>query len=319
MPFPDILGIGLIRQLLDAMDDWAPDGDGSVVVDGEVDRSPTPDGKTGGVVETEEEGLVEQFEVFTPPVFDLEDEARDVRYKRYKNGKTILGKVKRTRYRKRDIAKVQTAVVHQVGAERKASSSRHKFITAQRVTRADGARLKIHPLSCRLVCSNGFDRRPHHAVGIEVVGNFEGEDGSGNWYKPKKFGRGRASIEQLVGLAFELASIRAEVAAAGGRLRLVAPHRVSGRNRDGKPNRPLCPGSRLNQAAEHIAWRLGLEVPDADFRMGGLTIPISWRTRRWLEAHGHNVEALIEAGKWRPAVSMGELAVLDDAIVRATA
>ena len=320
MKITDILGITWLQNLLASMDDWQPDGEGSVEADGEADRSPAPEGVETKLEPAPGDGsTTEAKPVFTPPVINLEEKAKGVRYRIRKNGRMVMeGKVKRTKYRKRKLRDVKTAVVHQVGAERKASSSRWIYITANSVIRTDGARLRLFPLWCRLICSNGFDRRPHHAVGIEVGGNFEGEDGRGNWYEPKKFGRGRASLHQLIGLAFELAGIHAELQEAGGGLELIAPHRVSGQ-RKGKPNRPLCPGSRLWQAAEHVAWRLGVPVPAGGWKLGGTPIPVSWRTRRWLEANGYDVEALIETDEWRPAVSDDELAALDDAIVRATA
>lgn len=289
--FPQLRAAILLQ---DAIGDWSPD-EVEAIADGTADRIRHPDH-------------------FVPEVVDIEDEARTVRYNstRDKSGKVVrLGKVKRTRYPSRPVRVVETMVVHQMGVERSAESKRWKYVTAQRVIRTDAARVYVHPLTTRLVSANAADRAPLHATNIEVAGNFEENDGDGNYYKPSVFGRGRASLEQLVALAYQINGDRVEIAQAGGALRFVAPHRIFGRNRKGEPNRPLCPGSRLWQASEHIALRLSLRVPEPGEEYGGLPVPDRWRCRIWWAMRG-----LVPPGDWTDDLSEEEKKAIDEALGR---
>ena len=176
----------------------------------------------------------------------------------------------------------KTATVHQTGVERKITSKRYHLVSAHYVIRSDGAILHLFDHNVRLASSNALDRAPHHAINIEVAGNFEGVDGSGRWYKPETFGRGRATPEQLRALCWLLDKLRREEP----QLARVVPHRISGRTkRRGKwvPNRQICPGSRLWQCAEAHALRVGLRVPEEGETVGGLPIGLDWRSKAWRE------------------------------------
>lgn len=286
-----IAKIAPLRDLLDAMGEWEPD--------------PTD-------AEPEAQRLEMDPEIVTvpvPAVVDMEADAARVRYpdRRNKAGQvTRRGAIKRTRYAPRDLSAIEAVVVHQMGVERAASSSRWRFVTCNRLVRTDGARVFVHPLACRVMGANAFDRPPYCAANIEVAGNFEGVDGSGEWYKPAVFGAGRASTLQLVALGWEIRAIRDDVGAAGGQLRMVAPHRVSGRDSRGAPNRPICPGSRLWQAAETVALALGLGVPPDGWDLGGLSIPQEWRSLAWWELNGAEPPA-----GWRDALTGHERALLE--------
>ena len=62
-----------------------------------------------------------------------------------------------------------------------------------------------------------------------------------------------------------------------GEVVAIMPHRVTGRGRGGKPNRPLCPGWEIwGEVGEWCARHLDLPMPGPDFELGGLTIPESW-------------------------------------------
>lgn len=206
------------------------------------------------------------------PIVDLEDEAKSVRY-RHNN------KVKRTRYRRVDLRQRRVVIVlHQMGVERSAGSQRWRRVTAHRVIGPDGTRMRIHPLNVRLVAGNRLDRAPYHAIHIEIAGNFEGVDGSGDWWAPDIYGRGRASEAQILATRQEIRGLCAEVAVEyGARVWAMMPHRVSGRDEDGDPNRPLCPGSRVwSQCGEWAGAVLELPIPSSGFSIGGTPVPTTW-------------------------------------------
>ncbi len=207
---------------------------------------------------------------------------------RYRNGRyRFSGRIKRTYYKPRPESSCRTVVVHQMAVTRKRTSSRWDKVSAHYVIAPDGDILQLFDHTVRLISSNSLDRAPHHAINIEVAGNFEGHDGTGDWWKPDTFGRGRATDRQLLALAECLDHISDSVAAAGkrdntgGRIELVAPHRVSGRNSKGRPNRPICPGSRVWKAAETWAVEEGIRVPGPGEKYGGLPIGDDWRSDAW--------------------------------------
>lgn len=217
------------------------------------------------------------------PVVDLEQVCATVRYERG----SLKGKVKRTLYpRVRLAARRVVVMVHQSGVERpeyaqdgKSPHPRRKHMTGHRAIGPQGVRYRLHPLDVRLVAGNRMDRDPWHALHIELVGNFEGVDGSRRWAFGATNGRGRASDAQLHALQAEIASLVDEVprVAAGARVVAVVPHRITGRDKHGKPNREIDPGSRGWRAAEQVAAALRLETPAPGFALGGLPIPDEWR------------------------------------------
>lgn len=273
--FPaDLLAKYLPWLNLDIGEDWAPD---------------PPEGPEECELAARDRDDAEIIEGDDFPEFEVIDLEAECAQLRYRKGNGKRGKVKRTKHRPVNLSKRRVvAVIHQMGVERRASSKRWRYTTAHRVIRPDAVRLRLHPLPTRLVCSNGFDRKPWHGIGIEVAGNFEGLDGSGNWWAPDVMGSGRASDAQLAAVVQEIASIDAELAEFGAKLWGVVPHRISGvgRNkRTGKlrANRPICPGSRVWSAGERAAVMLGLRIPGPDDRLSvAKTIPEEWRSE-WYE------------------------------------
>ena len=73
-------------------------------------------------------------------------------------------------------------------------SSHHK-INAHLCFDTDGMILLLHNFIYYLWTANSFNR---DCFSFEVMGNFEGELGTGNWYKPDTFGRGRPTRIQIV-------------------------------------------------------------------------------------------------------------------------
>jgi len=215
------------------------------------------------------------------PVVDLERKAATTRYRHN-------GKIKRTRYRRVNLAKrVVVIVIHQMGVERAESSTRWHHTTCHRCIGAAGKRHRVHPLDVRLIAANALDRKPFHAITIEVEGNLEQFDGDGKWWMPDKMGSGRASVAQIIATRQEVEGVIAEVAALGGRVVAILPHRISGRNKKGKPNRPLCPGERLNaEVVEFCAREHGLAVAGDDFTLGGTVVPDGWHGAHWCDGDG---------------------------------
>lgn len=206
------------------------------------------------------------------PVIDVEERAANVCYRN--------GKVKRTRWKPVDLSKRIVVIgLHQAGVERSEGrwgKTAHK-VTCHRAIGPAGNRYKVHPLDRRLVCTNRVDRAPYHCIGIEVLGNFEGDAGQGNWYKPDRFGYGQLGAAQLEALRQEIESIVREVEAMGGVVVGILPHRTVGRNKRGKPNRPICCGSAIwSGAGEWAGAELGLAVPGKDWALGGLPVKDSW-------------------------------------------
>lgn len=73
--------------------------------------------------------------------------------------------------------------------------SGHHEINAHACLDTDGTILLIHNFFYYLWTANSFNP---DCFSFEIMGNFEGILGTGNWYKPDKFGRGRPTHVQLV-------------------------------------------------------------------------------------------------------------------------
>lgn len=204
------------------------------------------------------------------------------------------GKNKRRRYPLVDLSNRRVLIgLHQVGVERSESRWRQTMhrVTAHRGIGPTGVRYRIHPLTTRLVATNRLDRDPWACIAVEFAGNFEGLDGSGRWYKPERFGHGRASDAQLSAGRAEVRSITREVQLVGGRVEGIVPHIIAGRDRYGRPNRQICPGSRVwSEVGEWAGAELGLAVPGPGFEVGGLEIPAGWHGPHW-EAAQRNLLA----------------------------
>lgn len=207
------------------------------------------------------------------PREDLEQQAASARYKN--------GKIKRTRYPLVDLRKRRVVIVlHQTGVERASSSTRWPKVTAHRTIKPNATIVRLHPIRTRLVAANRVDRAPFHALSIEVGGNFEGIDGSGRWASPATMGRGRASDWQIRAGRQCVFDLIDEVELLGGRVEAILPHRITGHDERGVPNRQICCGSRVwSEIGEWTADRRGLLVPAPGFALGGLSLPEQWRGR----------------------------------------
>lgn len=211
-------------------------------------------------------------------VVDVEAKAANVTY-------GPGGQVKRTRFRRVRLARRRVLIsLHQTGVERTSERWRRSAhrVTCHRFVGPLGTRYRVHPLGVRLVATNRLDRSPYHCIAIELGGNFERIDGTGSWYRPERFGFGRATDAQLDAAFEEVRQVCAEVSDAGGVVEGVVPHIIAGRDRRGRPNRQACPGSRQwSEVGERAGAELGLAVPGEDFAVGGLAVPEAWHGPFW--------------------------------------
>lgn len=260
----------LLSQLLAALG-RAPDGD-------------EPRAPEGGAPDEHEQREAAQVAALVPAVLRPGECRQVVNLRAEAAGATYAdGRIKRTAYPPVDLrARKVVAMIHQAGFTWKATNPRHSKITGHGAIRVDAAILDLHPVTTRLVAGNRIDRAPWHGVHLEVVTNAEGLDGSGNWYKPDVFGKGRATDAQIDSARQWLATLQSTLAGQGIELYGVLPHIVTGRDKRGKPNRTIDPGSRLH--SEVVEWggaELGLRVPRDGWALGGAPVPLSWHGPHW--------------------------------------
>lgn len=196
----------------------------------------------------------------------------------YSSG-SIKGKAKRTLYAPVDLSKRRVVIgLHQMGVELPSSWPSWWKVTGHLVIRTDGTPLILHPVRTRLVATNRVDRAPWHCIAIEFAVNAEGVDGSGRWYAPERNGRGRISESQIAGGRWACGWIYDEVRKAGGQVMGILPHITTGRDSRGRPNRQICPGSRIwSNVGEWAAVEYGLAIPGPTWKAGGLPLPPAWR------------------------------------------
>lgn len=196
---------------------------------------------------------------------------------KYSSG-SLKGKAKRTAYPPVDLSKRRVVIgLHQMGVELPVRWPSWHRVTGHWVIRTDGVPLHNHPVTVRLMATNRFDRSPWHCVAIEFAGNFEGVDGSGRWYAPDRNGRGRVSQAQIVAGRWTVAKIIEQVREAGGTVEGIVPHLIAGRDSRGRPNRQICPGSRIwGEVGEWSAAEFGLAIPAPGWAVGGLPLTPSW-------------------------------------------
>lgn len=268
-------GLALVRGLdLDGADDWPDDEAPS----GVLDLLP-PDEHLVPVAERELECAADRTCEPNPVVADMQARAATATYR----SGSYKGKRKRTLFPRVDLRRRRVVVVlHQTGFEAPSSSSIWPRVTCHRAILPDATVALVHPIDVRLVAANRLDRAPWHAISIEIGGNFERDDGRGNWHAGDTAGRGRASDGQLQAAFDCIGLLCSEVRSMGGVVEAVLPHRVAGRDKRGRPNRQACPGSRVwSLVGERAGAELGLAVPDERFVIGGSAIPASWHGPHW--------------------------------------
>ena len=214
-----------------------------------------------------------------PVVVDMLGKAAAVTYTRG----SYRGKVKRSLFPRVDLTRREVVIcLHQTGVERRDDSSRWHLVTAHYVITPHGRICHLHPIDVRLIAANRLDRAPYHAISIEFAGNFEGVDGAGDWWAPSQMGRGRATEAQLHAGRWLVRRIARDVAGKRATVAAIVPHRISGRDTAGRPNRPLCPGSRVwGEVAERVCAADGIPIPRPGVEVGGSPVPETWRSVAW--------------------------------------
>lgn len=272
--------LSLIPWITDAIEDWDPEPSE------EVDALQAGDDRAAA------DDLEDPVKPGKPPVIypvvDLEARAATARYRGPrdpKTGKRLPGKLKRTRYPRVDLKTRRVVIgLHQAGVERSEARWLQSAgaVTCHRAIGPAGNRYRVHPLDRRLICTNRVDRAPWHCIGIETLGNFKGTP-DGRWYKPEIFGRGQLGAAQLTALQQEIVAIIDEVARDyGAEVMGILPHRTTGQDSRGRPNRQICCGYEVwSGAGEWAGAELGLRVPSSTWKAGGLTIPEQWHGEYW--------------------------------------
>jgi hypothetical protein len=177
-------------------------------------------------------------------------------------------------------------VVHQTAFEWRPDNPMFSQVTAQYVALPDARLVQLHPHNCKLVASNWADVRPAFAINLEVAGNFETIDGGGEWFKPERFGRGRATDAQLWVVGEWLRHMKQRAAIEGWKIKGVIPHHVA------SAGKGQCPGSRVWQAAEAAAIRLKLPVPGDKpvFRKSGVVMDPRWHCEAYNRGEGLRIK-----------------------------
>jgi hypothetical protein len=258
--------IGLLHLLLtqlhatDACEPW--------------DDATTVDGVSPGLCASERAWGDRSLALSTAPpkVVDLVDEAARARY--------ADGTVKRTAYPRVELHRRRLVIgLHQMGVEVPSTWPSFSRVSAHYVVLPDGSIVWLHPHDVRLRCTNRVDRAPWHCIGIEFAGNFEGIDGNGRWAGPPRNGQGRASDAQIASGRWLVQEIVRHVGRAGATVEGILPHRTTGRDKRGGPNRQICPGSRVwGEVGEWAGAELGLAIPGDTWALGGLPVPAEWRS-----------------------------------------
>lgn len=285
----------VLSQPAEKVDDPGYDVDHETDDDDE-ERDPLPDPFESTLVEVDEQPEPEEPE----PVIILSDDfwACFVDLTGKANVKDKRGR--RRRKGKRKWTVLDCVVWHQTAFTwrpwRKGKWSSHHKVNAHALFDTNGAILLLHNLLHYLWTANGFNRR---CLSFEIMGNFEGEQGKGNWYRPDKFGRARPAAIQIKrcrqfmywlmnpeegpedsALPKPLLEWRLAVREYGNPLKFVYAHRQSGvSGKTGKASRPLDPGSevwvkvgvwgqtelKLDDGGPGYCLRKALSIPQPDW------------------------------------------------------
>jgi hypothetical protein len=168
--------------------------------------------------------------------------------------------------------KLRRIVLHQNGFTWKQDNPKRFKIRAHAQFWGSGRVTQNYdPLARLRVSSNNANGS---CVALEFSGNFEGDPGRGNFYKPEKFGRAYLTDEAIdAGLRY----IR-DLVSAFPSINEINAHRQWGVNKKGKPNRPLCCGWEIwHKIAVPAMEMFGFSCNDGK-AYKGLDIPESWMT-----------------------------------------
>lgn len=205
-----------------------------------------------------------------PDIVDIEDEAARVAYSRGKS----KGVEKRQRYAPRQVKDCKAIVLHQTGVKRSPEVTRRRarHYTCHILIGPEGVIYRVHPFRYRLIAAHRFDRRPYHAINIEIDGNFRGTP-TGDWWAGDKMGRSRLPVCQTEAAIAAIDMIVAEVAEAGGRIEYLFAHRQS------SASRQIDPGFEIWRHVAEVAKRAHGLSDEGGRALGGMPIPPEWKVQ----------------------------------------
>jgi N-acetyl-anhydromuramyl-L-alanine amidase AmpD len=160
-------------------------------------------------------------------------------------------------------AALDAVVLHQMSLSRGDDPQRYVRVTSHFVSLPDGLVVQLHPLSARLLASNGFNQR---SVAIEFAGNLQSTNGK--WWRPEKYGRDKLTAAQVESGRKLLRLL------AGQGIRFVFGHRQSSADRGNDPGPEIWP-----TVAQWAIDQLGVDDGRPDYAIdSGRPIPEEWRT-----------------------------------------
>lgn len=119
--------------------------------------------------------------------------------------------------------------------------------------------------------SNGANK---FCIAIEFDGNFEGNPGKGNFWKPSKYGRAHLTMQQIAAARRLIRAVDCMLP----NLKSMYAHRQFGVSGKGKPNKPLCPGHEIwTHIGEWAKTTLGYSDGGPSWKSRGSAIPPDWR------------------------------------------
>lgn len=170
-------------------------------------------------------------------------------------------------------------VLHQNGFRWKPTNPLRDKIKAQfQIWECGKITQNAHILARLRSSSNGANAG---AISIEFDGNFEGNPGRGNFYKPEKYGRHTLSQAQIVAARTLITTVNGMLPS----IKRIFAHRQFGvSSKTGKPNRPICPGHNIwTEIGEWAKNEFDLTdggpgwVFTLNGKQRGLPIPDDWR------------------------------------------
>lgn len=174
--------------------------------------------------------------------------------------------------RMRDPEAVTCWVLHQNGFDwQETNPLRDKIKATFQIWSSGKITQNAHVLARLKSGSNSANRC---CISIEFDGNFEGNPGQGNFWKPGKYGRNVLAPAQVMSARRLIRSVNALLPS----LRGMFAHRQFGVSSKGKPNRPICPGHEIwTHVGEWAIRELGMTDGGPNWCFQGMPIPDDWR------------------------------------------
>jgi hypothetical protein len=179
---------------------------------------------------------------------------------------------KKNRIKERREDQITGVVLHQTGCVLRKENLRILNIKAHYVIHPDGDIWQLHPVTSYLYSANAFNVS---TLSIEIIGNFEGDMGKGNLFKPDVFGK---SVLQKATILATRRLLGFLTLYSGLPIQYIFAHRQSGFSSVTKrPNRQIDPGEEIwREIGEWGKRALNLSDGGENYTKGGLPIPKNW-------------------------------------------